>query len=429
MEIFSFQDLDEKHRELNLRNLRFYYFIVGFVLAIFMAKFVIKYKYANYLPLYIFLYVTNMIIYPIVKYFTNNVFKSLWAFYVSVTITLDILLYMSGGLRAPGNIWLSLFPFFGASILGRRGFFWGLIFVTITFIILLFLKISGNEMYPFASTESFQFEFTVNLMLFTAVSFYYTYFYVRSEVEFQKRIQDEKEKNENLLRILFHDLANPMQTIRMLVKKSQKSLNSNSFEEQPKIISQIDKTTLRIVEILDHVRQMKAIEDGKININIRSINLYESLLKIEEIFDERLKEKQIHLSIDPNSNRSVLISVDPVYFTNQVIANLISNSIKFSEPNSTISISWIVDRQNVFLKVKDQGIGIPSETLPKVFEQNMGNSRRGTAGEMGTGYGMPLVKTFVEHFDGTIQIESVEKIKDSINHGTTVTISLPNFSN
>ncbi len=68
---------------------------------------------------------------------------------------------------------------------------------------------------------------------------------------------------------------------------------------------------------------------------------------------------------------------------------------------------------------------MPEEVLNNIFNDNHAHSRVGTFGEIGTGYGMPLVKLFINEFKGEIDIQSIEKTKDPKNCGTKITITLP----
>ncbi|HMV44910.1 MAG TPA: ATP-binding protein, partial [Leptospiraceae bacterium] len=72
----------------------------------------------------------------------------------------------------------------------------------------------------------------------------------------------------------------------------------------------------------------------------------------------------------------------------------------------------------------DTGIGMPEEVMNHLFDIGKSVSRKGTKGEQGTGYGMPLVKKFVEMFGGKIQVDSIDKSKP--NHGTEVKLFLKN---
>jgi len=422
MEIFNFSDIhdgNQKHRE---RNFQFAYKVVGIVLIFFIFKFIYKYNYQRFTLLYVLLYLLTMLIYPVVKKMTNNVYLSVWSFFTSVNLFIAILMAMAGGIRAPGVIWLTFMPFLGASLIGRRGFLWGIIFVTIELSTLLMMSVWQIDMYPFASYESYQFEFRINLIIFAITTIYFSESHTRFENEYQDKLKQEKDKNENLLRILFHDLANPLQTIKLI---SQKLDRQAIADENKKYINQLSNSTDRVIELLNHVKKMKAIEDRKMVYEKKPYMLIDCMLRLNEIFHDRLQEKNLNLNIkNPNDDLTVVL-VDHVYFTNQVLANIISNAIKFSEKGSSIEIEWTTEYDKVKIIITDHGVGMPEEVLSNIFNDNHAHSRVGTFGEIGTGYGMPLVKLFIHEFKGNIDIQSIEKSKDPHNCGTKITITLP----
>ncbi len=415
MEIFNFSDFDDKFHEYRVRNFQFTYKLVAFVLIGFMSIFIYRYKYANFWPLFLFLYLSILSSYPVVKWLTKNIYKSILTFFIVVTISLSILIFMAGGIRAPGLVWMIYMPTLGGGLLGRRGFLWGIVIIVSFFIIFSILKYMQIEMYPFPDNDAFQRQLLLNLIVFAIASFYYADTHTRSEVSFNLNLQEEKTKNETLLRILFHDLANPMQTIRMLIRKMKKNEERENLDRN---LEQLDRTALRIVEILDNVRKMKAVEDQKFVFNKEWHNISDSVLKAVELFEKQAQEKNIKIEIIPALEKNIKILTDQSIFAYQVLGNLISNSIKFSSMEGVIKISWWTDADNLFLSIEDNGIGIPKEILDHIFEAHGQVSRRGTNGEMGTGYGMPLVRAFVQEFEGEIQINSPIKKDHQVINGT-----------
>ena len=73
----------------------------------------------------------------------------------------------------------------------------------------------------------------------------------------------------------------------------------------------------------------------------------------------------------------------------------------------------------VCLSISDQGVGIPRDLIGNIFREDKRTSRKGTKGEEGTGFGMPLVKTYMEYYKAKIEVESISEDEDSSNHGTT----------
>jgi len=305
-------------------------------------------------------------------------------------------------------------PTLGGGLLGRRGFLWGVLIIfsfLVLFTILSFLQI---EMFPFSNHETFLSQMKLNLVLFAIATFYFADTHTRSELDFVKNLQDEKMKNETLLRVLFHDLANPMQTIRMMIRKMKKVEEKNNLAKNVELL---DRTSIRIVEILENVRKMKAVEDHKFLFNKEVHSVSDSINKAVELFEKQISEKNIKVEVNSLSSPDFKIVIDQTIFSYQILGNLISNSIKFSNSGEKIKINWWkeLDEQEesfIHISIEDRGIGIPEDILKNIFELQGQVSRRGTSGEMGTGYGMPLVKAFVTEFNGTIQINSPISMPD-----------------
>ena len=97
--------------------------------------------------------------------------------------------------------------------------------------------------------------------------------------------------------------------------------------------------------------------------------------------------------------------------------NILTNALKFSHPQSKILIRADRKEDGLRLSVRDFGIGIPPDLLQDLFDITKATSRAGTGGESGTGFGMPLMKRFINSYGGRIEIHSREKTED---HGTEV---------
>jgi len=105
--------------------------------------------------------------------------------------------------------------------------------------------------------------------------------------------------------------------------------------------------------------------------------------------------------------------------TETILGNLISNALKFTYPNGTVSVSSEPYNDFVVIKVIDTGVGIKTENLSELFKVDKVQSTRGTAKETGTGLGLILCKELVEKQNGKIWVESKE------DEGTTFYFTLP----
>jgi signal transduction histidine kinase len=104
---------------------------------------------------------------------------------------------------------------------------------------------------------------------------------------------------------------------------------------------------------------------------------------------------------------------------NTVFRNIISNAIKFTPTNGSITIKGKELVDNVEISITDTGIGMPEETIQKIFGENQHFTSSGTDNEQGTGLGLMLVKDFLKKNNGSLIVKS------KINEGTKFTITLP----
>jgi len=135
-----------------------------------------------------------------------------------------------------------------------------------------------------------------------------------------------------------------------------------------------------------------------------------------DVFENSAKLKNITFELSGEKN--LMINTD-LNLLSTIIRNLVSNAVKFSHKNSAVYIDYNkVDNMIVF-SIKDTGIGMNQEQINNLFSVSHSFSRRGTSGERGTGFGLKIVKEYINKLGGRIWVTSEE------NRGTTFYFSLP----
>jgi signal transduction histidine kinase len=226
------------------------------------------------------------------------------------------------------------------------------------------------------------------------------------------------ESNE-LLHILCHDLANPVGAVKEMLLM---------MKEDPSSIESLIDFTLsgldNMKDMIDLVREIRKInEKSAAGLKLQNYPLKWLVETAYAILERKFKNKELKLTFCIPDNLSV--RVEKTSFVNTVINNLLSNAIKFSYPGTEIKVMARKYEKKVEFQVEDTGIGIP-ETLQKhLFDISKSTSRSGTQGEIGTGFGMPLVKKFLQVYSGTISIQSRSERDFPDAHGTIVTVTLP----
>lgn len=229
-------------------------------------------------------------------------------------------------------------------------------------------------------------------------------------------VQQNNERKE-LIQIMCHDLANPLGFLIGVLDLAED--DPSIFEEMKDYMRIATENGIRIINL---VREMKALEEGKATFTLQDVHLKSAVDQTISIMKYQLQDKNI--IIESNIDENEYVKVEETSFINSVLSNIMTNAIKFSDPNSKIIINSKKKGQKIILSIKDSGIGMPQNLIENIFNMNKPTSRPGTKGEKGTGFGMPLVKKFVEVYDGQIEIISKEKSKDSIDYGTDIQLTL-----
>ena len=142
------------------------------------------------------------------------------------------------------------------------------------------------------------------------------------------------------------------------------------------------------------------------------------------LFEEKLSEKEIILTI-PEYDSELFVEGDKTALLHDVLANLVSNAIKFSPNHSKIEISTVeLSNSRVKIGIRDYGIGIPEYLANVLFDSTAQTSRVGTNGESGTGFGLPLVKEYVNALGGEIRLCSSSEEQSSEKSGSCFEIIL-----
>lgn len=232
-----------------------------------------------------------------------------------------------------------------------------------------------------------------------------------SELKLQEFL---KERN-SLLRMLTHDLATPLMSIELSLYQIEKK-----NEVTPDNLRRMKIATGSIKELGSHVRELIAIESGKVEIATSVTDLRQKLLDMKEMIQPTLAQKNVDLVMSVPSE-PIFVHAKEVHLKN-IVMNLLSNAIKFSHPNGKVELHCVKSETHVVFTVRDHGIGIPEELVGQIFSFDKKTSRLGTSGEKGTGFGLPLVLNYIQALGGKIQVHSNTQEGQS---GTAFEVTLP----
>jgi signal transduction histidine kinase len=214
-----------------------------------------------------------------------------------------------------------------------------------------------------------------------------------------------------------HDLRNPLSAIMtysgFLNEEASVVLNS----EQKEFVETIHRSSEFMLSMVTDLLDFSQIETGKLELNLETVDLMAQVnrnVTLNRLLSDR---KGIVVNVLACEDLPPLV-LDP-HKIEQVLSNLISNAIKYSHADTTVTVEVKKEHKLVIIAVKDQGQGIPAEEIASLFEPFETTSVQSTAGESSTGLGLVIVKQIVEGHGGKIEVES------QVGAGSTFTVSLP----
>ena len=209
-----------------------------------------------------------------------------------------------------------------------------------------------------------------------------------------------------------HELRTPLTAIKGYAETLRKEVDTTPGKKYVEII---ERNTNRLINIVNDLLLLSRLEE-KPALELEDIYIRDFLENVIKIFDQRLKDKQLSLVIDVKENLP-RIKAD-LFKLEQILVNLLDNAIKYTD-HGEITISAGVQENRVQIQVRDTGIGIPKENIPRIFERFYVVDKSRSRKSGGTGLGLSIVKHIVFLHQGTIGIESIP------GEGTTVTVTLP----
>lgn len=212
-----------------------------------------------------------------------------------------------------------------------------------------------------------------------------------------------------------HELKTPLTSMKVLADSlvMQEDVPNELYQEfMTDIAAEIDRENKIINDLLTLVKLDKT--DGELNVESVDINaLLELLMK-------RLRPiaRQRNIEVILESNRPVQAAVDEVKMT-LAFSNLVENAIKYNQTNGWVRVSLDADHKYFTVMIEDSGVGIPEESMERIYERFYRVDKSHSREIGGTGLGLAITRNIILMHRGTIQVSSVE------NEGTTFVVKIP----
>ncbi len=241
--------------------------------------------------------------------------------------------------------------------------------------------------------------------------------YVEALQSVEQEIRELENQKKKMYSILSHDLRSPFASIIGFCDLLLTNYSQIPEEELMDYIQTIKKSALSQLEYINDIVDFTKLDAKQTPLQLTQVNMYIIVRHVISscMADARKKNIVLTSTLPP----SLALRGDEQWL-HQLFLNLISNAIKFTLPGGKVTISMrSQNKKGCVIDVSDTGIGIPSDTLPKLFHITNKFSTTGTSGETGTGLGLPLCKKIMNSHGGAISVSS------KVGMGTTFQLTFP----
>jgi len=219
------------------------------------------------------------------------------------------------------------------------------------------------------------------------------------ERQMAQMAETDRRKDE-FLAILSHELRNPLQPLQTAVEVLE---HDPDAPVPARIRNIIQRQVHHITRLVDDLLDIARLNAGKLELRREPVALASIVDEACEACRHTIEQRRHTLSLDGPADRAVVFG-DSVRLV-QVIVNLINNAAKYTDPGGALRIEWGSDGDDGYVRVRDNGRGIPRELLPTIFDMFV-QERTTPDGAGGLGLGLGLVKRLVEMHGGSVRADS-----------------------
>jgi signal transduction histidine kinase len=239
----------------------------------------------------------------------------------------------------------------------------------------------------------------------------------QKQQELEQALANEQEASnlqKQFINMVSHEFRTPLTIVDGNAQMIERRLDKMEPSEISKRLKTIRSAVSRLINMMEAVLSSNMLRSGKLDLYLEPINLKDLIQELSEEQEDLSKKHKIILNLDGLPDLVVLDRKVMVL----ILTNLISNAVKFTSENPQILVEALVNRdQELILSVADNGVGIPEQELPLIFDRfYRATTSNGIAG---SGVGLSLVLDLVQLMNGTIQVQS------AIGKGTRFEIRCP----
>jgi len=238
----------------------------------------------------------------------------------------------------------------------------------------------------------------------------------QSQQELSEALDKEKQLNEiksRFVSMASHEFRTPLTTVLSSASLLSKYTTTDDQPKRDRHIERIKSSVDHLNDILEDFLSLGKLNEGKVEAKNESISLADVVSDVAESMKGIARKGQ---QININAEKDLVIDTDKKLLRN-ILINLISNAMKFSEEEKNIAISLARQKDDVCISIQDEGIGISENDLEHLFSSFFRGAN--VTNIQGTGLGLHIVKRYADLLGGRVEVNS------QLQKGTTVSLYLP----
>lgn len=241
--------------------------------------------------------------------------------------------------------------------------------------------------------------------------------WAESNAEKIARLQETEKYRKEFMGDVSHELKTPIFNIQGYIT----TLLDGGLEDPEinrKYLERAEKSIDRLINIVQDLEQISKLETNSLKLEKKNFDIVALSRELSEDVDMLAARNNISIRIGSGASQPPVMVYADRHAISQVISNLVSNAVKYGNPDGWVRIDFIDGFDKVLIEISDNGIGIPEEYRARVFERFFRVDKSRSREQGGTGLGLAIVKHMIEAHQQTITVRS------RVGEGTTFSFSL-----
>ena len=232
-----------------------------------------------------------------------------------------------------------------------------------------------------------------------------------------QQLEDLEQAKSDFVFTVAHELKAPVAATQSILRVLLEGYAGEVFQKQKELIGRAERRLIALQTLIRDLLALGALKGGLPQSKKTDVILNAVINRVVDMVQSEVEEKGIRLQVEvPDNLVTIKASEDDM---ERLLGNLLENAVKYTPPKGRINLQLHLENTAARIVVSDTGIGIPPESMPRIFEEFYRAKNAKEMGQEGTGLGLSLVKHIVDRYRGEIGVES------KLMEGSTFTVTLP----